>query len=61
MVVLKLDKNGAYQWHTYYPTSATRLAVDASSNVLLGGSDSAAWLDGYKDTCWSNFYVYENP
>lgn len=43
-MVLKLDKNGAYQWHTFYSTSATRLAVDASGNVLLGGSDSAAWL-----------------
>jgi hypothetical protein len=46
--VLKLDTNGAYQWHTFYGAAATYdggegIAVDSSGNVYVTGNSSATW------------------
>ncbi len=46
--VLKLDTNGAYQWHTFYGSGAGNdygngIAVDVSGNVYLTGQSDATW------------------
>ncbi len=42
--VLKLDTNGAYQWHTFYqPGRAQAIALDASRNVYVTGLTSSEW------------------
>jgi len=50
MVVLKLDGNGAYQWHTFYGGSdsdmmeySMELAVDAINGVYVVGVSNATW------------------
>jgi hypothetical protein len=48
LVVLKLDTDGAYQWHTFYG-AATRddnaygIAVDGSGNVAVAGTSVLSW------------------
>jgi hypothetical protein len=50
LVVLKLDSNGAYQWHTFYGshsgTIGRNLALDGSGNIYVTG------YTGYDD--WNN-------
>ena len=45
--VLKLDSNGAYQWHTFYGASDYDLgygiATDGSGNIYATGESGAAW------------------
>jgi len=47
IVVLKLDQNGAYQWHTFhgtaFPEGGNKLAVDASGNLCVTGRSNWAW------------------
>ena len=45
---LKLDSNGAYQWHTFFGSSGIAdyglgIAIDGSGNVYAKGSSDAAW------------------
>ncbi len=45
--VLKLDSNGAYQWHTFFgscsPDHASGIAVDGMGNVYVSGTSDAPW------------------
>jgi len=44
MFALKLDSNGAYQWHTFYqPGRAHTIALDSTANVYVTGYSSAEW------------------
>jgi uncharacterized repeat protein (TIGR01451 family) len=47
LTVLKLDGNGAYQWHTFYgsadPDNAYALALDGSGGVYVAGNSLAPW------------------
>ena len=47
IVVLKLNDNGVYQWHTFYGSddedSATSIAVDENGNVYVVGSSYGSW------------------
>lgn len=47
-LVVKLDHNGAYQWHTFYgttePDGAGGVAVDAQGNVYITGGSYQTWL-----------------
>jgi hypothetical protein len=47
LTVLKLDTDGAYQWHTFYGSEGIDVAweavTDASGNVYLAGSSSGSW------------------
>ena len=46
--VLKLDSNGAYQWHTFYGGSnvdfGLNVSVDMAGNVYVSGYSIASWL-----------------
>jgi hypothetical protein len=47
--ILKLNADGAYQWHTFYGSFAGNdvgygIAVDGSGNVYVTGYSTAAWL-----------------
>ena len=51
LVVLKLDGNGAYQWHTYYggdvgagDEAGYGVATDSASNVYVTGTATYPWL-----------------
>lgn len=47
ILVVKLDSNGAYKWHTFYGSAGSDggydIALDASGNTLIAGDSSAAW------------------
>jgi hypothetical protein len=47
LVVLKLNGNGVYQWHTFYGSAGNDegqgLAVDGSGNVFVTGTSNASW------------------
>lgn len=47
MVIVKLSKTGAYQWHTFYggtnTDAASGLGVDANGNVYVAGTSAATW------------------
>jgi hypothetical protein len=47
LLVLKLDPEGAYEWHTFYGAvynqSAYSLAVDGSGNIYVTGSSYSSW------------------
>ena len=48
--VLKLSKEGAYRWHTFYGSSsydtANAIAVEADGDLLIAGVSSASWDAG---------------
>jgi hypothetical protein len=52
MVVVKLNNQGIYQWHTFYPSGGMLLAgegfigmaVDENGNLYLSGYSDSAWL-----------------
>ncbi len=50
IAVLKLFRNGAYLWHTFYGSASEDfswfLNVDAAGNVWVPGTSEAAWLGG---------------
>ncbi|NVN93255.1 MAG: SBBP repeat-containing protein, partial [Desulfuromonadales bacterium] len=61
--VLKLNTDGAYQWHTFYGSSGYDLghgiAVDGSGNVYVTGQSDATWgspLHPY-GSGWYNLFV----
>ncbi len=45
--VLKLDSNGAYQWHTFYGSSSSDhsvgVAADGGGNLYVAGRSDATW------------------
>jgi hypothetical protein len=47
LVVVKLDSNGVYQWHTFYGSSTLDegwdITIDASGNVYVTGFSYGAW------------------
>lgn len=47
IVILKLDSDGTYQWHTFYGTDSYDeghgIAIDGNNNVCVVGSSNAAW------------------
>ena len=47
LFVLKLDRDGAYLWHTFYGSSdndrGLSLALDAQNNITITGYSAAAW------------------
>jgi len=47
MVVLKLNSEGGYQWHTFYESADDDLgyaiAVDGNGNVYVAGDSAATW------------------
>ena len=48
IVVLKLNEDGAYQWHTFYGNpggdDGLDLSVDRERNVYVSGASAATWL-----------------
>ncbi len=47
IVIVKLDKLGNYQWHTFYGSSSDDIGygvgVDASGNIYVAGDSAATW------------------
>jgi len=47
ITVLKLDGDGAYQWHTFYGSGnhdqGFGLALDGSGNIVVAGGSNATW------------------
>ena len=47
ILVMKLDSNGAYQWHTFYGGSGdeggTDLVFDSAGNLYVTGTGTATW------------------
>jgi hypothetical protein len=49
LFVLKMEKNGAYGWHTFFISSVnfysntTSLAIDSSGNIYISGIAYASW------------------
>ncbi|MBN1445857.1 MAG: hypothetical protein JW957_07105 [Candidatus Omnitrophica bacterium] len=47
ITVLKIDSNGAYQWHTFYGAPAGEegrgIAVDAAGSVYVAGNGAQTW------------------
>jgi len=65
MVVLKLDTNGNYLWHTFLGSlsgndQAFGVAVDGSGNVYVAGSSTAAWNYAKTDHGAANDFVGSN-
>lgn len=48
IVVIKLDRNGHYLWHTFYGSTSSEgayaIAVDSGNNVYVAGYSMASWL-----------------
>lgn len=49
MVVLKLDKNGAYQWHTFYGSDS----IDPASGGLALGKEDDIYFTGRSNKSWN--------
>ena len=54
IVVVKLDRNGVYQWHTFYGSSdsdsSQAIALDANGNIYVTGDSYTTWQgDGNTD------------
>ena len=55
IVILKLDGDGAYRWHTFYGSGSNHdfgrgITLDGGNNVYVTGQSSATWLgDGDTD------------
>ena len=47
LVVIKLDKDGAYQWHTFYGSAdddeCNSIAVDGDANIYVTGYSTNTW------------------
>ncbi len=58
-VVIKMDKNGAYQWHAFYGSASDDydrgIVVDENGNVYVLGRSNASW-NGPGDTLPLNAY-----
>jgi hypothetical protein len=50
LFVLSLDKNGVYQWHTFYGSNShdegAGLALEGNWNLYITGQSYATWLGG---------------
>jgi hypothetical protein len=41
--VLKLDNNGAYEWHTFYRGQSNSIASDGTGNLVVAGYSWSSW------------------
>jgi hypothetical protein len=64
IVILKLDANGAYQWHTFYGSDATvvgaSLAVGTNGNLFVTGGSNDPWNGPNDESPLHVFSGYED-